>query len=128
MIEYENDICEKHSISEDDIEDNKKRTERTKAGQCLKKSYVANDEKISVQGSFRQADPLFLDNSGTQCLAALAYHKLKNAQDCATNDMDRILMTGDELYTFLQRCSLIRDRYLLVEELPQLFECFKRSY
>lgn len=37
-------------------------------------------------------------------------------------------MTGDELYTYLQRSSLINDRYLLVEELPELFECFNRSY
>lgn len=98
----------------------------------MEKSYVGNYENISVQGSFHQADPLFLENSGTQCvancLAALAYHKLKIAQDWATNDVDRILITGDELYTFLQRCSLIRDRYLLVEKLPQLFECFNRSY
>lgn len=43
-------------------------------------------------------------------------------------DMDRVLMTGDKLYTFLQRSSSISDRYLLVEELPHLFECFNQSY
>lgn len=37
-------------------------------------------------------------------------------------------MTGDELYTYLQRSSFIKDRFLLVEELPQFFECFNRSY
>lgn len=43
-------------------------------------------------------------------------------------DMNRILVTGDELYTFLQRSSSINNRYLLVEELPQYFECFNGSY
>ena len=86
----------------------------------------------SVQGSFHQADILFEENAGTQCvancLAALSYHRLRNAKYWTSTDMNRILMTGDELYTFLQRSSLIRDRYLLVEELPELFECFNRSY
>ncbi|XP_062609537.1 uncharacterized protein LOC134271330 [Saccostrea cucullata] len=90
------------------------------------------DMPISVQGSFHQAHPMFEDNAGTQCvancLAGLAYHKLKNAKNWTSMDMDRILMTGDELYTYLQRSSSISDRYLLVEELPQFFECFNRSY
>lgn len=70
----------------------------------------------SVQGSFHQANPLFEENAGTQCtcfancLAGLAYHKLKNAQSWTAKDMDRILKTGDEMYTFLQRSSSIHDR------------------
>lgn len=36
--------------------------------------------------------------------------------------------TGNELYTFLQRSSLIQSRYLLVDELPRYFECFERSF
>lgn len=42
--------------------------------------------------------------------------------------MNKILATGNELYTFLQRSSLIQIRYLLVDELPQYFECFERSF
>lgn len=42
--------------------------------------------------------------------------------------MDRVLITGNELFTYLQRSSTITDRYLLVEELPPLFECFNHSY
>lgn len=38
----------------------------------------------SVQGSFHQADYLFEENAGTQCVAnclsALSYHKLKNTE------------------------------------------------
>ena len=86
----------------------------------------------SVQGSFHQADILFEDNAGTQCvancLAALSYHKLKNANHWTTTDMNKILMTGDELYTFLQRSSSVTNRYLLVEELPENFECFNQFY
>ncbi|XP_078320119.1 uncharacterized protein LOC111115941 [Crassostrea virginica] len=82
----------------------------------------------SVQGSFHQADMLFENNAGTQCvancLAALSYNKLKNAKSWTSMDLNRILVTGDELYTFLQRSSSINDRYLLVEELPEHFECF----
>ena len=37
-------------------------------------------------------------------------------------------MTGDELYTFLQRSSSVTNRYLLVEELPENFECFNQFY
>ena len=43
-------------------------------------------------------------------------------------DMNRILMTGNELYTFLQRSSTVNDRYLLVNELPKHFECFNQLY
>ncbi|XP_062614313.1 uncharacterized protein LOC134276047 [Saccostrea cucullata] len=101
---------------------------------CWQKSWKRGNYDInySIQGSFHQAHPIFEDNAGTQCvancLAGLAFHKLKNAKNWTTMDMDRILMTGDELYTYLQRSSSITDRYLLVEELPQLFECFNRSY
>lgn len=42
--------------------------------------------------------------------------------------MNTILATGDELYSFLQRSSSIQSRCLLVEELPQYFECFERSF
>lgn len=84
-----------------------------------------------MQGSFHQADPFFEDNAGTQCVAiclsGLAYHKLKSALSWTTSDIDQVLMTGDELYTYLQRSSSINDRYLLVEELPQLFECYNQS-
>ena len=57
----------------------------------------------SVQGSFHQAHILFEENAGTQCvancLAALSYHRLRNAMYWTSADMNRILMTGDELYT-----------------------------
>lgn len=86
----------------------------------------------SVQGSFHQAHPIFGDNAGTQCvancLAGLAYEQFKKSTHWTSQDMNNILATGDELYTFLQRSSSMHNRYLLVEELPQYFECFNRSF
>lgn len=75
---------------------------------------------------------LCLGNSGTQCVAncltGLAYHELKNAKFWIIVDMERALITGDKLYTYLQRSSTINDRYLLVEEMPERFECFDHCY
>ena len=86
----------------------------------------------SVQGSFHQAHAMFGDNAGTQCVAnclgAVAYHKLKNTQLWDTSDMNIVLTTGNELYTYLQRSSTINNRYLLVSELPQFVECFDKMF
>ncbi|XP_062600922.1 uncharacterized protein LOC134262538 [Saccostrea cucullata] len=88
--------------------------------------------QVCVQGSFHQGDLMFGENAGTQCvansLAALAYHKLKNTTQWQTSDMNKVLTMGDELYTYLQRCSTIVSRYLLVDELPQFFECFNAMF
>ncbi|XP_062606132.1 uncharacterized protein LOC134267940 [Saccostrea cucullata] len=87
---------------------------------------------VSVQGSFHQADPMFGDTAGTQCVAnclsGLAYHLLKSAQIWQTADVNKVLVNGDELYTYLQNCSSITSRYLLVDELPQYFECFSNTF
>ena len=87
---------------------------------------------VSVQGSFHQGDRMFGVTAGTQCVAnsltALAYQKVKNCKEWQPYDMDNILVTGDEMYTFLQRSSSVTNRYLLITELPQSFECFERSY
>ncbi|XP_062602076.1 uncharacterized protein LOC134263711 [Saccostrea cucullata] len=126
----ENENNEKHSKSESDCKEKNVRHEDQYWHKASKEG--KHEISFSVQGSFHQAHPMFEENAGTQCvancLAGLAYDKLKNAKSWTTMDMDRILMTGDELYTYLQRSSLISERYLLVEELPQLFECFNRSY
>ncbi|XP_062612107.1 uncharacterized protein LOC134273904 [Saccostrea cucullata] len=87
---------------------------------------------VSVQGSFHQADPMFGDNAGTQCVAnclsAIAYHVLKSAEIWQTADVNKVLVNGDELYTYLQNSSSVTSRYLLVEELPQYFECFSKTF
>ncbi|XP_061177698.1 uncharacterized protein LOC133186474 [Saccostrea echinata] len=88
--------------------------------------------RVCVQGSFHQGDIIFGENAGTQCvansLAALSYHKLKNSKYWEETDMDKVLATGDELYTYLQRSSTAISRYLLVHELPQFFECFSKLF
>ncbi|XP_062621669.1 uncharacterized protein LOC134283235, partial [Saccostrea cucullata] len=131
MRTYEHEKNENHTVSENGCEEKKNERNEDQYWQNLPKE--GNYEiPFSVQGSFHQAHPMFEENAGTQCvancLAGLAYHKLKNAKSWTTMDMDRVLMTGDELYTYLQRSSTTNHRYLLVEELPQFFECFNRSY
>ena len=115
-----------------------------KTERCNKHSKVFNDAEfeivitkhdasnLSVQGSFNQADEIFGENAGTQCVAnsltALAYQKVKKSEEWQTHDMNKILTTGDEMYTFLQRSSSMMNRYLLVNELPQFFECFEKLF
>ncbi|XP_078333990.1 uncharacterized protein LOC111105212 [Crassostrea virginica] len=128
MYDNENNISES-TVSGEDKETRKRNLDVGNQNNAIEGKFISFH---SVQGSFHQADNLFEDNAGTQCvancLAGLSFHKLKNAVCWTVMDMNRILMTGDELYTFLQRSSSIRDRFLLVEELPELFECFNRSY
>ncbi|XP_062609123.1 uncharacterized protein LOC134270887 [Saccostrea cucullata] len=85
-----------------------------------------------VQGSFHQGEMIFGENAGTQCVAnclsGIAYHNIKNAKYWQRADINKVLATGDELYTYLQRSSTIKSRYLLVSELPQYFECFGRMF
>lgn len=75
---------------------------------------------------------MFGDNAGTQCvancLAGRAFEQFKSSKLWITQDVNKILATGDELYTFLQRSSSMHSRYLLVDELPQFFECFNRAF
>ena len=86
----------------------------------------------SVQGSFHQGNMMFGENAGTQCVAnclgAVAYHTLKNAQCWDMSDMNIVLTTGNELYKYLQRSSTINSRYLLVSALPQFVECFDKMF
>ena len=102
---YEN---ENNDVSENDDDDpiygDENKCKRNAVNSCQNAPKRSNYEVCqSVQGTFHQADILFEDNAGTQCvancLAALAYHKLKSAKYWSSNDMNRILMTGDELYT-----------------------------
>lgn len=117
--------CENVEISEM-IDDQK--YERNSTGMLDKECSFS----VSVQGSFHQAHPMFGNTAGTQCvancLAALAYNALKCARNWKTNDLNKILVTGDELYTYLQNSSSITNRYLLVEELPQYFECYNKTF
>ena len=96
------------------------------------KSRPLTSFKRNVQGSFNQGDAIFGENAGTQCvamsLAALAFGKKKNAEIWESRDMNNILMTGNELYSYLQRSSTMHNRYLLASELPQYFECFDSMF
>ena len=77
----------------------------------------------SVQGNFHQGNELFGTNAGLQCvpncLSALAYQSLKSVHEWKSTDLDKILMTGNELYDVLQKFCNISHHYLLISDLPE---------
>lgn len=76
-----------------------------------------------IQGNFHQANARFGSNAGLQCvpncLSALTYNKLLSATEWTAFDMDKILITGNELYDTLQRYTSIPHQYLLISDLPR---------
>ena len=84
----------------------------------------------TVQGSFHQAIPEFGSNAGRQCvpncLAAASFHHLKTVNDWESSDMDHILKTGNELYSYLQASTTINQPYILINELPTELEIFQQ--
>lgn len=86
----------------------------------------------AVQGNFHQANDIFGLNAGLQCvpncLSALSYHKLKEAQLWQPPDLDRILTTGNELYDTLQRYTNFGHRYLLISDLPRILDIHSKLF
>ncbi|XP_061190015.1 uncharacterized protein LOC133197842 [Saccostrea echinata] len=86
----------------------------------------------SIQGSFNQGNGLFGTNAGLQCvpncLSALTYHKLRSAYLWKTIDMDKILMSGNELYDKLQEYTSIGHHYLLISDLPDALEIHNEMF
>ncbi|XP_062598312.1 uncharacterized protein LOC134259730, partial [Saccostrea cucullata] len=83
---------------------------------------------VSVQGSFHQGDPLFGESAGTQCvancLAGLAYDILKSANIWQTADMNKILVTGDELKTFEFKVKLSVSSLISLSDEEPCYEDF----
>ena len=88
--------------------------------------------KNYLQGSLHQADTIFGDNAGRQCvsncLTAAAYNSKKRANEWDTTDMDNILIAGSELYSYLQASSTMQKTYLLINELPRNLEVFNDTF
>ena len=88
--------------------------------------------KNYLQGSLHQADAIFGKNAGRQCvsncLIAVAFNSKKSANEWDATDMDNILMTGNELYSYLQASSTIQQTYLLINELPRNLEVFNNTF
>ena len=80
-----------------------------------------------VQGSFHQGDSHFGDNAGRQCvamsLAAMVMHKRNSVMTWTFQQVDDVVVSGDNLYTFLSTKQMISDqsnnRYLLINDLPK---------
>jgi hypothetical protein len=83
----------------------------------------------SVQGHFHQADcyQLSIDNAGKQCVAnaacSLMYSSIILPYHWEPNDVDNILLNGDNLYTNINVTG-----YLTVSQLPKYINCFSEHF
>ena len=85
-------------------------------------------QKNVIRGSFHQGDRRFGYNRNRQCalnsLTALMMSKLKNVLTWTRDDLDAVLLHGDQLYTSMRRLGKINDPtrrgYIAVAELPTM--------
>ncbi len=107
-----------------------------KQNECTETVKIINpvelDGRVIAQGSFHQGNRRFGDNSGKQCvansLASIMYSMKKDVRNWKCSDMDSVLITGNELYGFLQDSSTINNNYLLINELPTELDVFDSHY
>ncbi|XP_041467556.1 uncharacterized protein LOC121417887 [Lytechinus variegatus] len=85
-----------------------------------------------TQGTFHQGDMRFGDSAGKQCVAnslsALLYSKMKNAKYWNSNDLDRILVNGNELYSYIRYYVAREQEYLLISDLPECLEAYDELF
>lgn len=89
-----------------------------------------------LQGSFHQGDSRFGFNSGRQCAAnsitAVLMSVLKDVLTWTTEDLDAVLLHGDELYTSMDLQGKINDSswrgYVAVAELPTVHTLFNTTF
>ncbi|KAK3083914.1 hypothetical protein FSP39_005261 [Pinctada imbricata] len=96
-------------------------------------SRIINQAKYKcVQGHFHQGNHIFGDSAGNQCVAncfiAALYKLHKSMHDWDPYDMNTILMTGNELYCYLQASSKIHHSLLMAKELPSDIEVFSQRF
>ena len=96
-------------------------------GESLRAHTVEN-QRHTVRGSFHQGIADFGNTAGRQCvpncLAAASLNNLKPVNDWESTDMDKILKTGNELYSYLQASTTMNQPYILINELPTELEVF----
>ena len=75
---------------------------------------------------------MFGKTAGSQCvpncLAAAAFSTLKKVNHWTKSDIDMILITGNELYGYLQASSTLDETYILINELPKELEIFNTMF
>ena len=90
-----------------------------------KSNKVDDSTKVTTiaQGNFNQGHYRFGITGGTQCtansLVAILYTIKKNGNEFNTQDLDRILTLGNQLYYFIQEDSTMHHRLLMISELPK---------
>lgn len=71
---------------------------------------------------------MFSNNSGKQCVAnslsAILFSKLKDTSLWTRQNLDSILVQGNELYSSLHQFTHIKHEYLLTTELPVEVEMY----
>ncbi|KAK3101585.1 hypothetical protein FSP39_004665 [Pinctada imbricata] len=86
----------------------------------------------AIQGNSHQGNCMFGENAGNQCvpncLIAGIFGTLKSVHVWTSEDMDNILVTGNELYSFLRASSFMNHNHLLVHELPRQIDVFHTLY
>ena len=63
--------------------------------------------------------PRSLEVAVTYFMTAAAYNSKKRVNDWDTTDMDNILISGNELYSYLQASSTMQQTFILINELPR---------
>lgn len=87
-----------------------------------------------IQGSFDQYDPQFAHFAGKQCvpnsLTAIEMSALKNVLTWTTEDLNEILLHGNELYGSMRTVGAISHGpgYVAVSELPRKHTLCNKSF
>ncbi|KAK3088416.1 hypothetical protein FSP39_018892 [Pinctada imbricata] len=109
----------------------KNQNDTSKVEKKIGKKQCSNITK-AIQGNFHQGYSLFGDNAGNQCvpncLVAGIFHTLKSVHVWTSDDMDNILKTGNELYSYMRAGSSVNHNHFLVHELPRQIEVFHTLY
>ena len=93
-------------------------------------AHIVENQRRTIRGSFHQAIAEFGSTAGRQCvpncLAAASLINLKSVNDWESSDMDNILKTENELYSYLQASTTMNQPYILINELPTELEIFQQ--
>ena len=101
-------------------------------GESSTQSTQQDKDQRVVQGTFHQGHHKFGNNSGKQCVAnslcAVLYSHMKMMNEWCPLDMDLVLNTGNQLYSYLSNSSTVMHEYLLINELPDEVDVFSQHF
>ncbi|XP_064606547.1 uncharacterized protein LOC135471304 [Liolophura sinensis] len=93
---------------------------------------VVFTEISTVSGHFHQGHPQFMPNSGAQCVAnscsAILYDKVKPVSMWTSNDLDAVLISGDELYSNVKPNLPAGETFLLISDIPDVMDMHNGTF